>query len=255
MAKPVTPDDEEKTVQRDAQVSMHGPGEEVARFEDMLLENSRDRGLGKRLRTRFLLLTIVARCIQKDPSKDPTLDQVLEQSGTARSTFYTNFKDVEECVTEVLTLFFEYVAESRASGARELSSYQAILDANSWYCHFFEANAGLFAAVARSSKVLKDREDQNYNWARKVVHVSEKRRGAPFSKAVRKEYEGVVRLLITMTIEAARERFVLKDKLLVATYRTPSALATALTAIWYRMTVGYEQSPRLPGPPESKLPR
>jgi len=249
MAHREIPGDGEEAVQGHPQVSFRvNNSEEIPRFEDMLLEKSRDRRLSKRLRTRFLLLTVVARCIQKDPSKDPKQEQVLEESGLARSTFYTNFKDVEECVTEVLTLFFEYLAESRGSGERELSSYEAILDANSWYCHSYEANAGLFAAVARSTKVLKIREDQNYDWTKKVVHVAEKRRGTPFSKAMRKEYEGIVRLLITMTVEASRERFVVKDKLLVSTYRTPSALAEALTAIWYRMTLGYEQVPEPPKP-------
>ncbi|MDO8278939.1 MAG: TetR/AcrR family transcriptional regulator, partial [Burkholderiaceae bacterium] len=164
----------------------------MGRFEEVLLQKSRDSRLGKRMRTRFLFLTIVAQCIQIDSAKDPTLEDVLERSGLARSTFYTNFKDVAECVTEVLTLFFESLGESRGITERELSSYQAILEANTWYCRSYEANAGLFAGVARNPTVLKMREAQNASWARKIVHVSERRRGVPFTQAIRKEYTGIV---------------------------------------------------------------
>ncbi len=232
----------QKSAER-SHISDVGASDAVIQFEDMLLARSRDRSLSKRERTRFLILTIVARCIQKDPSRDPTVESVLDQSGLARSTFYSNFKDIQECAFEVLFFFFEYLGRSRSTSARHLTLQDAIVETNSWYCRAYEANAGLFAAVSRNLKVLRLREVQNANWTKKVVYVAERRRGCRYTKKERKEIEGLIRILITMTVDTARERFVVKDKLLGASYPTADALAIALSTIWRKVMAEYENRP------------
>jgi len=131
------------------------------RFEEMLGNKTLDRSLSKRERTRYLFMAIAARCIQQSPAQNPTVEFVLAQSGLARSTFYNHFKDVDDCVFEVLSLFFEYIEGSRVSSSRDLPTYDAILEANRWYCRAYEANANLFAAIHRNADLGKIRETRN----------------------------------------------------------------------------------------------
>jgi AcrR family transcriptional regulator len=210
------------------------------RFEEMLGNRSLDRSLSKRERTRYLFMTIAARCIQESPAQNPTVEFVLAQSGLARSTFYNHFKDVDDCVFEVLTLFFEYIEGSRVSSSRDLPTYDAILEANGWYCRAYEANANLFAAIHRNADLGKIRETRNSNWAMKVVHVSERRRDRPFTEPERVVYGGLIRILITMTIETLRERFVNRDALLCQAFPTADDVAVKVSEIWYELMKKYE---------------
>lgn len=210
------------------------------RFEEMLGRKSLDRTLPKRDRTRYLFLTITARRVQEEPLRNPTVEFVLGQSGLSRGTFYNHFKDVDDCVFEMLSLFLEYIESTRVSNSRNLSTYDAILEANDWYCRAYEANANLYAAVHRHADITRLREDRNANWTMKVVHVSERRRGRAFSPDERREYAGVVRILITMTIDALRERFVNHDTLLTQAFPSANGLATKLSQIWFRTMADYE---------------
>jgi AcrR family transcriptional regulator len=212
------------------------------RFDEMLGQKSLDRSLPKRVRTRYLILTIVARCIQEDATRNPTVEFVLDQAGLSRGTFYNYFKDIDDSVFEMLLMFFEYIGSSRVSSSRKLSSYDAILEANTWYCHAYAANANLFAAVHRNAALSTIRQQRNGLWVQKVVHVAERRRGRPFGKDQRTEYEGVVRLLITMTIETLRERFVSLDELLCHSFTTADQLASKLSDIWHRTMMDCEDS-------------
>jgi len=219
-------------------------GEPDFKFEDMLRVKSRDRKLSKRERTHFFLLAVVAKCVQADSTRNPTVDTVLTEAGLARSTFYNHFRDIDESIYKMLVEFFDYLGSIRVSSSRELSSYEAILEANSWYCRAYGVNANLFGAVSRNPEVLKLRDAQNTSWARKILHVSERRRGSDFDPRERAEYEGIIRFLITMTIEAARERFVAKDAVLCQSFPTPERMAEALSSIWYLTMAKYEQDPR-----------
>jgi len=212
------------------------------RFEEMLGRKSLDRSLPKRERTRYLFLTITARCIQEEPQRNPTVEFVLDQSGLSRGTFYNHFKDVDDCVFEMLSLFLEYIESARVSNSRNLPTYEAILEANDWYCRAYEANANLYAAVHRNAAITKLREDRNANWTMKVVHVSERRRGRAFTKAQRREYAGMVRILITMTIDTLRERFVNHDLLLTQAFPTARSLAIKVSDIWFRTMAEYEKT-------------
>lgn len=210
------------------------------RFEEMLGHKSLDRSLPKRERTRYLFLTITARCVQEEPLRNPTVEFVLDQSGLSRGTFYNHFKDVDDCIFEMLSLFLEYIESARVSNSRNLSTYEAILEANDWYCRAYEANANLYAAVHRNAAITRLREDRNANWTMKVLHVSERRRGRAFTKLQRREYAGMIRILITMTIDTLRERFVNHDTLLTEAFPTASSLAAKVSDLWYRTMAEYE---------------
>lgn len=211
------------------------------RFEEMLGRKTLDRSLSKRERTRNVFMAIVARYIQENPAQNPTVELVLIQSGLARSTFYNHFKDIDECIFEVLSLFLEFIEGARVSNSRNLSTFDAILEANLWYARAYAANANLFAAIHRNSEIGSIRERRNGQWTMKVVHVSERRRGRAFRDAERAEYAGTIRILITMTIETLRERFVAKDALLAESFPTPDDLAMKISEIWYEIMKRYEQ--------------
>lgn len=215
-------------------------GSATRRFDEMLAQKSLDRSLPKRVRTRNLFLMIAARCIQEDATRNPTVEIVLDQAGLSRGTFYNHFKDIDDLVFEMLLNFFEYIGSSRVSSSRNLSSYDAVLEANSWYCQTYAANANLFAAVHRNAALLAIRQQHNATWVQKVVHVSERRRGKRFTPARRTEYEGVIRILITMTIESMRDRFVNHDELLCRSFPTVVEMATKLSDIWHRTMMEYE---------------
>ncbi len=211
------------------------------RFEEMLGRKTLDRSLSKRERTRNVFMAIVARYIQENPAQNPTVELVLIQSGLARSTFYNHFKDIDECTFEVLSLFLEFIEGTRVSNSRNLSTFDAILEANLWYARAYAANANLFAAIHRNREIGSIRERRNGKWTMKVVHVSERRRGRAFRDAERAEYAGTIRILITMTIETLRERFVAKDVLLAESFPTPDDLAMKISEIWYEIMKRYEQ--------------
>lgn len=211
------------------------------RFEEMLGRKSLDRSLSKRERTRYVFMTIVARCLQDNAAENPTVEVVLSQSGLARSTFYNHFKDIDDCIFEVLDLFFEYIEGSRVSSSRELSTFDAIVEANLWYARAYAANANLFAAIHRNSALRKVREQRNAQWAMKIVHVSGRRRGREFIGVERIEYAGTIRMLITMTIEVLRERFVANDVLLAEAFPTADEVAMKVSEIWYEVMQRYEQ--------------
>ncbi|SPD64731.1 conserved protein of unknown function [Cupriavidus taiwanensis] len=211
------------------------------RFEEMLGRKSLDRSLSKRERTRYVFMTIAARCLQDNPAENPTVEVVLSQSGLARSTFYNHFKDIDDCIFEVLDLFFEYIEGSRVSSSRELSTFDAIVEANMWYARAYAANANLFAAIHRNSALCKVREQRNAQWAMKIVHVSGRRRGREFIGAERIEYAGTIRMLITMTIEVLRERFVANDVLLAEAFPTADNVAMKVSEIWYEVMQRYEK--------------
>lgn len=217
------------------------------RFEEMLGRKTLDRSLSKRERTRYVFMTIAARYIQENPAQNPTVEFVLAQSGLARSTFYNHFKDIDDCIFEVLNLFFEYIEGSRVSSSRDLSTFDAILEANTWYSRAYAANANLFAAIHRNSELQKIRARRNAQWAMKVVHVSGRRRGREFTGAERIEYAGTIRILITMTIEVLRERFVANDMLLAQAFPTADDIAMKVSEIWYQVMQRYEQKISDPG--------
>lgn len=230
----------EKSPQADAQEGLFEVPSSF-RFEEMLERKTLDRSLSKRERTRFVFMTIVARYIQENPAQNPTVEMVLVQSGLARSTFYNHFKDIDDCVFEVLSQFFEYIEGTRVSSSRNLSAFAAILEANLWYARAYAANANLFAAIHRNAELGRIRERRNGQWTMKIVHVSGRRRGREFRDAEHTEYAGTIRILITMTIETLRERFVANDALLVQSFPTADDLAMKISEIWYEVMKRYEQ--------------
>ncbi|VWB09767.1 hypothetical protein BLA13014_00155 [Burkholderia aenigmatica] len=223
--------------------SLSGVGSEPSslRFEEMLGRKTLDRSLSKRERTRYVFMTIAARFLQEHSAQNPTVEFVLAQSGLARSTFYNHFKDIDDCIFEVLDLFFEYIEGTRVSSSRELSTFDAILEANTWYARAYAANANLFAAIHRNEALRKVRERRNEQWAMKIVHVSGRRRGREFVGVERIEYAGTIRILITMTIESLRERFVANDTVLVDAFPTADAIARKVSEIWYEVMQRYER--------------
>src|SRR5437667_4584 len=67
------------------------------------------------------------------------------------------------------------------------------------------------------------------------------RRGQPSEPAASIECEGMLRILVAMTTEALRERFVDQDPVLSRSFPTAEALARALSEIWHRTMREYEK--------------
>lgn len=221
------------------------------RFEDTLAARSRDRSIPKRERTRYLLLAIAAKHLRDDPSVKLSVETVIEEAGLSRGTFYNNFKDMDDLKSSLIQQFLQEVwrAPKKGSGTTGSSgsSYDAILETNRRYCRSYQANAGVFALftemAAQNPDLLRLRERMNADWVEKIVVSVARRRGQPFDDAERHRFEGVLRLLVAMTIEALRERFVHKDALLCRSFPTAESLAEMLSQIWYTTMSAYERPP------------
>ncbi len=210
-------------------------------FIEMLAQKSHDRNVPKKDRTRYHLFHIVASAIQADSSHSPTVEDLLSQSTLSRGTFYNHFKDIDNCVFEMLSLFMDFNA-APVLDRKERTPFESILDTNIWYCSNYEANANLYAVISNNAELGRIRAEQNGLWAKTVVKISERRRGKAYKAAEKRELEGIVRILITMTIEALRDRFVHSDALMSVSFPTAKALAVALSRIWYQSIYVYESS-------------
>lgn len=213
-------------------------------FEEVLAIKSRERTRPKRERTRYMLLSLVARHLRTTRGKLMTVEALLDEAGLSRGTFYNHFKDMDECAAVLVNLFFEHVTYRRTVTKGPRSSYEAILNANTDYCRAYEANAGvysLFSELAtRDPEVLRMRERMNSEWVDRIIAAVARRRGQLFSAEERGKFEGVLRLLIAMTIESLRERFVHGDALLCRSFPTADSLAKALSDQWYLAMVEFE---------------
>ena len=214
-------------------------------FEEVLALKSRERTRPKRERTRYMLLSIVARHLRTTPGKLMTVEALLDEAGLSRGTFYNHFKDMDECAAVLVNLFFEHVTYRRTVTKGPRSSYEAILIANTDYCRAYEANAGvysLFSELAtRNPEVLRMRERMNSEWVDRIIAAVARRRGRPFDEEERGKFEGVLRLLIAMTIESLRERFVHGDALLCRSFPTADSLAKALSDQWHYAMAEFEK--------------
>lgn len=223
----------------------------TVRFDTLLEKKSRDRALGKRERTRFLVLSSVARQLLDNPAKRPSIEAVLEETGFSRGTFYNYFTDLDDCVVSLVSGFFKALwgrgsFSSRAKSRRPESD--PAYEANLWYCIAYETNAGLFAAFSQASTntpaLLRMREQMNADWVDRIVAISSRRRGRPYQGAERAAYKGELRLLIAMSIEALRERNVHRDPLLLKSFPDVESLAQGLTVMWQRTFSEYESNPK-----------
>ena len=217
------------------------------RFDTLLEKKSRDRTLGKRERTRFLVLSSIARQLLDNPAKRPALEVMTDETGLSRGTFYNYFTDVDECVVALLSAFFKALwgrgSFSSAALSRRTGS-DPVYEANLWYCIAYETNAGLFAAFSQVSTntpaLRKMREEMNAAWVDRVLAASGKRRGQPYQGAEKAAFMGQLRLLIAMSIEALRERTVHRDPLLLKSFPDVESLAQGLTVLWNRTISEHE---------------
>ncbi|MFL9925867.1 TetR/AcrR family transcriptional regulator [Herbaspirillum lusitanum] len=213
--------------------------EEGVRFDVLLDEKSRDRNFGKRDRTRFQVMACVARQLLDEPAKNPSIEAVLDETGLSRGTFYNNFTDMDGAIETVLSAFFEalWAHRPKADTAKSTQeNYDPLYDANLWYCQSYETNAGLFAAFTRvaayTPTLLRMREEMNASWVERVISATVKKRGHAFSAAERKAFQGALRLMVAMSIEALRERYIHLDALLSNSFPDATAMAVGLTEIW-----------------------
>lgn len=219
------------------------------RFDVLLEKKSRDRALGKRERTRFQVLSSVARQLLDNPAKRPAIEVVLEETGLSRGTFYNYFSDVDDCVVSLLSTFFKALwgrGSFRSPGQSRPPESDPVYEANLWYCIAYETNAGLFAAFSQVSTntpaLLRMRERMNADWVDRVLAASAKRRGRPYQGGEKAAFKGALRLLIAMSIEALRERNVHRDPLLLKSFPDVESLANGLTEVWHRTISEYESS-------------
>jgi AcrR family transcriptional regulator len=216
--------------------------EQSVRFDVLLETKSRDRAFGKRERTRFLVMSRVAKQLLDEPAKRPLIESVLNDTGLSRGTFYNYFTDIDKAIEELLCVFFTALWSHRSGPVNdhEQQDYDPVYEANLWYCRAYEANAGLFATfsqiAAYTPSLLKMRETMNAEWVDRVVSATARRRGRPFDKAEKKAFQGMLRLMIAMSIEALRERYVHVDTLLLKSFPDAVELAQGLTKVW-RQTI------------------
>jgi AcrR family transcriptional regulator len=233
----------------DSAESWPDPGIDAGeRFDKLLEKKSRDRALGKRARTRFLVLSSIARQLLANPAKRPAIEVVTDETGLSRGTFYNYFTDVDECVVALLSTFFKALwghGSFSSAGISLRPEADAVYEANLWYCIAYETNAGLFGAFSHVSTntpaLLRMREQMNADWVDRVLAASGKRRGRPYQGAERAAFKGQVRLLIAMSIEALRERNVHRDPLLLKSFPDVESLAKGLTDMWHRTISAYEK--------------
>lgn len=219
------------------------------RFDVILDRKSRDRALGKRVRTRFQVLSSVARQLLDNPAKRPAIEVVLEETGLSRGTFYNYFTDVDDCVVSLLSVFFRALwgrGSFSSRGQSRRPEADPVYEANLWYCIEYETNAGLFSAFSQVSTntpaLLRMREQMNADWVDRVVAASSRRRGSRYQGGEKAAFKGELRLLIAMSIEALRERNVHRDPLLLKSFPDVGSLARGLTVMWQRTILEYESS-------------
>lgn len=218
------------------------------RFDIQLELHSRDRKFGKRERTRLALMASVTKHLLDEPARNPMIESILDETGLSRGTFYNCFQDMDSAVEAVLSTFFQALWSyrtrrvDRPTGGRALDPIYA---ANLWYCEAYEINAGLFAAYTRvatyTPTLLRMREEINANWVDRVVAASTKR-NSQLNACQRQALRGAVRLLVAMSIEALRERYVHRDALLIGSFPSTSAMAAGLTEIWHGTITLHERS-------------
>ncbi len=226
--------------------ALHLAIQEGERFDALLKTRSMDRTLGKRERTRFLVLWQIARQLLEEPAKRPAIETVLDETGLSRGTFYNYFTDIDEAVETLLGAFFKALwsrRSSKRSEARNAPGFDPVYEANLWYCSAYKTNAGLFAAFSQVSAytpaLLRMREAMNADWVERVLNATARTRGKPFKAAERQAFQGALRLLIAMSIEALRERYVHQDALLLSSFPDVETMAQGLTAIWHRTIDAY----------------
>lgn len=218
-------------------------GSATLRFEHSLFLRSRNRALPKRQRTRFLILAVSARHLQADPGHRPTVENIIDEAGLSRGTFYNHFKDMDDCIVVLLCTFLEEIMQQPKKPSKR-STYEAILEANITYCRAYDANSSLFAWFSelafRDTQLMRMRERLNAEWVTRIVAVVAHRRARPFDDIEKSQFEGALRILVAMTIESLRERFVHEDPLLCQSFPTADSLAVALSQIWHQTMTTYE---------------
>lgn len=223
-------------------------------FDEVLSRRSKNRKIPKRERTRYQILAEMAKRLKTQGRENLNVDFITDKAGLSRGTFYNNFKDIEEAKIYLVKQFLEYSRDPQRSAAGgeagrnenrkfESKSYEAVLETNKRFCKSYQANAqiySLFSELAmHNPEILKLREKMNADWVEKIVCVMERRRGQPFDTEEKRCFKGVLRLLIAMTIEALRERYVHEDTLLSESFPTAENLAEMLSQIWYKTMSDY----------------
>lgn len=205
------------------------------RFEQRLVDQSRDRSQPKRERTRFLFLSAIAEQLQFHSHAKLSVELILDETGLSRGTFYNYFRDLDDAIFAVLKAFLESWLAGRHD-TKKKAGHEAIVETNLFYCRSYEENAGLFAAIAYFSPRNQDlhalRQGINDEWVSKIVHSMERRRNEQFEAEERLALEGRLRMLIAMSVETLQERFIYHDKVLCRSFPTVERLAQALSAIW-----------------------
>lgn len=84
------------------------------------------------------------------------------------------------------------------------------------------------------------REEMNADWVDRVLAASSKRRGRPYQGAEKAAFKGQLRLFISMSIEALRERNVHRDPLLLKSFPEVQSLAQGITLMWNRTIREFE---------------
>jgi AcrR family transcriptional regulator len=205
-------------------------------FSNMLNQKAKDRTLKKTERTRYLILSMLAHRFEFHPTAKVTVESILEETGLSRGTFYNHFKDVDECIYVLFQLFMEQW-DDRVRSPQPKDLFASIFEVNHYYCVRYEQNAPLFAAYTYYAAGLPDllalRNRINSDWVKRIVSTIRKKTAPGLTSTQVQKLEGCIKMLVAMTIETLRERYINCDDMLTQAFKTSEELTHAISRQWY----------------------
>lgn len=205
-------------------------------FSTMLNAKAKDRALKKTERTRYLILSMLAHRFELHPTAKVTVENILEETGLSRGTFYNHFKDVDECIYVLFQLFMEQW-DDRTRSPQPKDLFGTIFEVNHYYCVRYEQNTALFAAYTYYAAGLPDllalRNRINSEWVKRIVASVTKKTAPGLTPTQVQKLEGCIKMLVAMTIETLRERYINRDNMLTNAFKTSEELTHAISRQWY----------------------
>jgi len=198
----------------------------------------------KRMRTRLSLIAATAAEMEAVGYSRLTIDAVVERAGVARGTFYLYFANRADAAIAVMRAFSACMRKFRPRGGGRRSAEQSIYEMNLFYVRSYAQNATLLvgreALMRDRPELMRSRDFVNQRWARAILRDLCRRTGAPYSLSHDPGALLAVRAVVAMADELLRETFVFRSPKLRQMSGDGTAVAEALTFVWYRALFGQD---------------